>query len=57
MKYKYKNISDKTLSLPEVGEVKPQQIVESETEINNANFEKVEEGKTAKTEKVSENKK
>lgn len=54
---KYKNISGRTLSLPDIGEVKADQIIETEKEINNANFEKVEEGKTAKTEKVSEPKK
>lgn len=38
---KYKNISNKDLYLPNIGLVKAGSVVETEIEINNANFEKV----------------
>lgn len=38
---KYKNVSEDTLTLPGIGEVKPGETVEAEEGFNNANFEKV----------------
>jgi hypothetical protein len=51
MKYKYKNISGVALSLPEIGTVEAGAVVETDKEINNSNFEKVEENKTAEKSK------
>lgn len=55
MKYKYKNISEVALSLPEIGTVEAGAVIETEHEINNANFEKVDEHKP-ETKKVKEEK-
>lgn len=43
---KYKNISDQTQVLMGIGEVKPSAIIETDVEINNPNFQKIEAGKT-----------
>lgn len=40
---KYKNISDQTLTVPEIGTVAPGGIVEAPAEFRNANFEAVKE--------------
>lgn len=45
-KFKYKNISDQKQVLMGIGEVAPDAIIETDTEINNANFQKIEAGKT-----------
>ena len=48
---KYKNITDQDLTLPEIGEVKAGEVIETEKEINNQNFEIVAEEKTLKNNK------
>ena len=49
---KFKNISKDELTVPNVGVVKPGEIVEAPEEFHNINFEKVEESKP-KTQKQS----
>lgn len=50
MKYKYKNISQNDLMVPNVGIIKAGESIETNIEINNVNFKRLFEEKVVKKE-------
>lgn len=57
MAYKYRNVSDTPQTLDGHGEIKPGAIVESESVINNANFEIVKDERKVGVDPVTKQKK
>jgi len=53
---KYKNISETDLFVPQVGLVKAGEVVETEVNINNSNFQKVEPAKPVQAKEKEEDK-